>query len=62
MRRVRPFHSPTGSLAWNQKIFMNFAHLIEILLQIDKLASGSVLKVHTLAFIGQGCYCQLLQS
>ena len=36
----------------SKRFSWNFAHLIEILLQIDKLSSGSVLKLHTLAFIG----------
>ena len=36
----------------SKRFSWNFAHLTEILLQIDKLSSGSVLKLHTLAFIG----------
>ena len=35
----------------SKRFSWNFAHFIEILLQINKLSSGSVLKVHTLAFI-----------
>ena len=36
----------------SKRFLWNFGHLIEILLQIDKLSSGSVLKLQTLAFIG----------
>ena len=36
----------------SKRFSWNFAHLIEILLQIGKLSSGSVLKLHKLAFIG----------
>ena len=36
----------------SKRFSWNFAYLIKALLQIDKLSSGSVLKLHTLAFIG----------